>query len=118
MKGLRVNIFKSRSSNDSGFDTLTLVGEGVPEVSEPTEDAPAVRVEQHNAGIQYGLRAILVDGVDSPAAFVCKGTAGRNWPMSSGCFISTTDSRFHRLFSEDGNLGRVTIPLHNRYEVA
>lgn len=119
-KGLRVEIIRSKYANVARrtdglpFDMLTLVGPDVPEVFAVTPDAPAVEVNQHRAGPQYGLVATLVDGIDSPAAFVAPGDAGRNWSMATGCYIDSSDSRFP---NANGLIVSRPIPLHNRYEI-
>ena len=110
-KGLRVSILSDQYSNTVPFQTLILVGEGIPEIFEITEETPGVEILPHHAGPQYGEVAILVDGIHSPAAFVApagRHHGGHDWAMFSGTFITTSDSRFP--YSNP-------IPLHNRYEV-
>lgn len=110
MKGLRVEVLSGVFTNQVWFPQLTLVGDGVPEISEADDDAPAVEIVPGN--LSGTLKAVLVDGADSPAAFIAPGKAGRNWSMASGAFIHTSDSRF-REFS-----GGHPVALHNRYEVS
>lgn len=113
MKGLAVEIIISRYANMTGVGELVLVGDGIPELTEATPNRPAVRIEPHRAGSQYPDVAVLVEGADSPAAFVVPvpagGGGGRNWPMASGSWIYSHDSRFP---------ADHPVPLHNRYEVA
>ena len=111
-KGMRVSILTDRFANKVPFDTLILVGNGIPEIFEASDATPAVEIHAHRAGLQFPHVAILADGVDSPAAFISHQNdmdhAGPNWPMMSGAFIYTCDSRFP--FSHP-------VPLHNRYEM-
>lgn len=110
-KGMLVWIASTEHSNVPAVTTLTLVGENIPEIHTPSPTAPAVEIVQHRAGPQFGEVAILVDGVDSPAAFVAKafdGRGSRTWTMASGTWITTSDSRFPY---------DRPVPLHNRYEV-
>lgn len=109
MKGLLVEILTGAYSNKVSFENLILVGDGVPEVFEADSKAPAVMIVRGN--LPGTLKAILVEGVYSPAAFVCAGTAGINWPMFSGAFIFSSDSRFREI------TGGHPVPLHNRYEI-
>ena len=116
-KGLRVEILDSKYSNTVPFDQLTLVGEDIPEIFPITDEAPGVEILPHHAGPQYGEVAVLVDGIDSPAAFVAPAGqhhGGRNWSMASGSYIDTSDSRFP---NARGLIVSRPIPLHNRYEV-
>lgn len=110
-KGMRVSILTDRFANKVPFDTLILVGGGIPEISEVTDETPAVEIHAHRAGPQYPHVALLVEGSESPAAFISLHGMNRacpNWPMMSGAFIYTCDSRFP--FSHP-------VPLHNRYEM-
>lgn len=107
-KGTLVGILNGPYTNRVAVTHLTLIGEGVPERFEPTEDAPAVVVVPGN--LPGTLKAILPEGADSPAAFLCKGDNGRNWPMASGAYI---DAGFSEL---RGVTGGHPVPLHNRYE--
>lgn len=111
LKGLRVDIYTGASTNRVPFETLTLVGAGIDEVSTATPEAPAVRIVEGN--LRDTLKAVLEDGIDSPAAFVSgagRDGGSRTWSMASGAFIYSCDSRFRRV--SDG-----PVALHNRYEV-
>ena len=108
IKGLRVGVLNGPYTNRIGFDTLTLVGEDVAGVFAASNDAPAVQIVPGN--LPGTLKAVLVDGADSPAAFLCRGDAGRNWGMASGAYIESSDSRFNAVS------GGHPVPLHNRYE--
>jgi len=110
-KGLRVEILSGKYSNNTDFDTLTLVGPGIPEIFPITDDAPGVELVAHRGGPQYTPIAVLVGGVDSPAAFLAPhGGHGSmpNWAMATGTWITSSDSRFP---------SDRPIALHNRYEV-
>lgn len=110
-KGMIVSVFTSEHSNDSGFRSLTLVGEGVPEIHSVTLSRPAVEVVPGN--LPGTVKAVLAEGVDSPAAFIAPASPGRGshtWSMASGCFIDSSDSRFR-------DISHHPVPLHNRYEL-
>ena len=108
-KGMRVELMTSKFGNKVFTDTLTLVGDDIPEISEATIDAPAVQIVAHRAGPQFTDIAVLVDGIDSSAAFVAKGDFDNpNWSMCSGSWITSSDSRFP---------SDRPVALHNRYEM-
>ncbi|MCP4897324.1 MAG: hypothetical protein GY906_10170 [bacterium] len=126
--GMRVDIIDGKHANQVPYRDLTLVGEGVPEISRVTPTAPAVEIVAGN--LPMTVKAILRDGVDSPAAFHGRGTAGPNHSMFSGSFIWTSDSRFGDIIrdrlgivwdlaSDEPLKHAVTGPvsLHNRYEL-
>ena len=128
MKGMTVDLVQSRFANKVPFDSLTLVGEGVPEITEATPKRPAVEIISGN--LPNTIKAILVDGWRSPAAFLAPGNAGRDWPMASGSFIWTSDSRFGDIIrarlgiewdlATDEPLKHAVVgpvSLHNRYEI-
>lgn len=104
LKGLHCSIFKAAGWGDCSNNGIsnhvkevTLVGPGIPEIFEPSEDAPAVRCRNR---VVYGktyTHAIPIDG---------KNPENVGW-MMGGCFIWTSDSRFPADYP---------IPLHDRQE--
>lgn len=92
MKGLRADIIlpaRGDSSNgglSSKVTEVTVVGPGVPEIFEPSEDAPAVEIVTEYPVGRPMLRAYPLDRE--------KG----EWFMFGGGFIYTSDSRFSRLY--------------------
>jgi hypothetical protein len=96
MKGLVCDIFKSDYNSDlnviaSKCNSVTLVGEGIPEIFNASDDAPAVTWKkiantQHIAAVPEGET---------------------KWVMFGGTFIYTSDSRFPAEYP---------IPLHDRIE--
>ena len=110
-KGLRVSILTGPHSNTIPFTHLTLVGKGVDQVFEVTPHTPAVEIVPGN--VEGTVKAVLVDGRNSPASYLAQaghGEGSDTWSMSSGTYIEG-DSRVWEL----GN--HHPIPLHNRYEV-
>ena len=103
MKGLTVTVLRpaGRMNHNPGignkYGRLTLVGEGVAEVSEPSEYAPAVKLVRRNIGGREYLHAEPIDRPD-------EGCVG--W-MADGNFIYTPDSRFPNEYP---------ISLHDRQE--
>ena len=98
MKGLIAEVFRSSRLGDatlggvsSNHDSLTIVGEGIAEIFEVTEERPAVKIEKYCGR----LRAVPV------------GKEG--WPMFGGNFIYTSDGRFPSQYP---------IPVHDRFETA
>lgn len=89
LKGLRCDIYKSEykcALNVISYEKkqVTLVGEGIPEIHEASEDAPAVLlIVENKAGSKQTPRVKpIIDG-------------GENlWFMFGGNFIYTHDSRF------------------------
>jgi hypothetical protein len=107
---MHVEILEGAYTNQVVPRHCTLVGEGIPEIHAANDTHPAVEVV---AGNLPGLvKAVLVDGIHSRAAFVSgagTGTGGGpDWPMASGAYIATTDSRFPYDYP---------VPLHSRYEI-
>ena len=98
MKGMIASIYSaSYNCSNKGISyyhtKVTIVGEGIPELFEPSKDAPAVKLHD-----KHGYKCFVPDKeVDS-------GNAG--W-MFGGCFVYTSDSGFPEQYP---------IPLHDRQE--
>ena len=86
----------SNGGISSIYDEVTLVGGGVPELFEATEDAPAVML-CHRA----------LPRCDTMHMYAKPLALGNQWSMFGGCFIYTSDSRFPAEYP---------IPLHDRVE--
>lgn len=112
MKGMTVYIYKNATfagcSNDgisSRCNEVTLIGDGIPQMWEPSTDKPAVRLEK---GPYDSVRAVPVDQ-----------PANSMGPMNGGAFISCSDSRFCSAIKK--LLGKDfygAVPLHDRFETA
>lgn len=101
-KGLHVSIYKNANAEfgdcsnrglSSRHNRATLTGPNIPEIFEPSEDAPEVQLLPGNLG--HGYKAVPAEHGEG---------AG---PMFGGCFIYTSDSRFP---------SKQPIPLHDRWE--
>lgn len=75
---------------------ITLVGEGIPEIFEATDQEPPVIIETRK-----------VFGTTYYHAVPVKIKESGKWYMMGGCFIWTSDSRFPHDYP---------IPLHDRVE--
>lgn len=104
MKGLLVEIYKNGSDCSNGglsskTDKCILIGNGIPEIFESSEDYPPVQVvkrELHH-GIYLTAYPVKPDGtIDKDC-------------MAGGTFIYTYDSRFR-------TISPYPIPLHDRKE--
>lgn len=108
--GMHVEILEGAYTNQVVPRHCTLLGEGVPELHSPDEKYPAVEVVPGN--LPGAVKAVLVEGIYSPAAFVSAAGTGQgggpDWPMASGAYIDCSDSRFPYPYP---------VPLHNRYEI-
>lgn len=103
MKGLLVFVLRSADGLDCTAGGVTsratkaiLVGEGVPEIFEPTADSPALVLKKKWAGTprEY-LYAVPTDVPENA------------WVTFGGNFIHTSDGRFPC---------RYPIPVHDRIE--
>lgn len=104
MKGLHCSILVpadhgscSNGGISSRVKTVTLVGDGIPTLFEPSPDAPAVFLVRRTFfehGEYLHASPVAVDPSRGPLMF-------------GGCFIYTSDSRFP---------SRQPIPLHDRQE--
>jgi hypothetical protein len=101
MKGLMVTILRSSAgannsdctnngltSHRRGHRHVVLVGEGIPEIFEATEDMPAVVLVKRELWSDR-LRAHRIYYHVEPAE-----THGQAWHMAGGHFIYDSDSRF------------------------
>lgn len=110
MKGMTVYIYKNPSfvvCSNGGIsekcNEVTLIGDGIPEMYEPTPDKPAVRLER---GAYNSIKAVPVD---RPA-----NSAG---PMAGGAFIGCSDSRFSAAVKKLlGYDFYGAVSLHDRFE--
>jgi hypothetical protein len=98
LKGMTCEVYASKSIGDctnggisSKYNTLTLVGDGVPEIFEETEDRPAIFLRQH-----------MGDYIAVPKT--------EKWTMMGGNFLYSCDSRFRQLVSGS------PIRIHDRIE--
>ena len=102
MKGLLCSILEDKrigncSNNgiSNRFDQVILVGAGIAEIFEPSEDCPAVKLIRRNIGGEY-LSVEPIDRDESKTPY-----------MAGGAFIYSSDSRFPSSYP---------IPLHDRQE--
>jgi hypothetical protein len=105
MKGMMAYIYRdsmSDSSNNgisSRYDKVVVVDSELPEIFEPTEDMPAVKLVRRVIG---GDRYIHAEPLSWRESDDIKG-------MFGGCYIMTSDSRFRKVC-------QYPIPLHDRGE--
>lgn len=97
MKGLICDIYKPSTGDfsnfgvSSRFKSVVLTGQGIPEIFEPNENYPEVRLElggrkghkfvHRDTGALVRMKAVPVE-------------VGDRWSMFGGCFVYTSDSRF------------------------
>jgi hypothetical protein len=85
MKGLTCNIYRSDFLDPLAVlhdvKRVTLIGEGLPEIFEPDNKAPAVKIGFTEFSGRKHFHAVPI-GLE------------KEWTMSSGSFIWTSDSRF------------------------
>lgn len=117
MRGLLVNVYRNAEHGDctnggvtSRHTSLVLTGEGIPQIFEPTEEHPEVRlcVEDLGFGKRVCARPVLSDG-----RVLGVDVDGCGPWMDGGNFVYTCDSRFPR-FSDTGM--HFPIPVHDRQE--
>jgi hypothetical protein len=104
-KGLVCSVFKnplykgcSNGGISSRVDQVVLIGPGVPEIFEPTDDCPAVKLVRRDIGSKEYLHAESIEEWER------ENLIG---PMAGGSYIYTSDSRFPNPYP---------ISLHDRYE--
>ncbi|MBA3921284.1 MAG: hypothetical protein H0X31_06105 [Nostocaceae cyanobacterium] len=104
-KGLRVHVYRNAAHCDcsnggvtSIYSTLTMVGDGIPEVSEETESAPAIVLRIK--AIQGG-KNVFCEPLNNPT--------GKHYGFG-GNFVYSSDSRYRELFR------RFPVPVHDRQE--
>lgn len=114
MKGLLCEIYKSSLGDCSNGGVsafaakVVLTGHGLPELFEPSEDAPEVRLATHaNRLIALPVSLMRDPDILQPTAWDAPGT------MDGGCFVYTSDSRFPadtpiRLFDRTEPTGFIT----------
>lgn len=97
MKGLRVSVYRNaewgpgvdctNGGISSKHNQFVLVGNGMPEIFEPREDAPAIRlIKRRVMGMEFWIAAPLDADTD--------GRSAGSPYMFGGNFIYTSDSRF------------------------
>lgn len=104
LRGLLAYVYRNGDTDASNggissrCQRVIVTGPGVPEIFEASDERPAVEIGkvEYNGETTYHLR---------PA-----GEPGTRY-MAGGAFVSTSDSRFRKLFPFYG-----AIPLHDRYE--
>lgn len=107
-RGLMVHVYRAADEYctnrgvTSKFDVFVLTGEGIPEIFEPSERMPELRLERRRLfGDEDHLRVIPVERPD--------GDRGAIGPMFGGNFVWSCDSRFREI--SEGPL-----PVHDRFE--
>lgn len=101
MKGLTCSIYQNPSGNfsaggiSSRVRRVTLIGDGIDGVFEPSDDAPAV----------YLVKRQLTE--DREHVFAKPVDLSHTHSMMGGCFIWSSDGRFPANYP---------IPLHDRVE--
>ena len=102
--GMIVSVFKDQRLGDctnhgisSAVNQMNVIGEGIPQMYEPSEDAPGVKIVKR---ILFGREYIHCEPLDRPT--------GRGW-MMGGNFIYSCDSRFR-------DVNNYPIPIHDRQE--
>jgi hypothetical protein len=106
MSGLRADIYRGPYGDCSGggissrVNQVTIIDPRIEGPSEPSDDAPAVRlVTRYFGGEPYHH----LEPIDKP-----EGMLG---PMMGGTYVATPDSRLRRVVEG-------AIPLHDRFETA
>lgn len=101
LKGMTCGVLRNKSIGDcsagglsSSHDVVILIGDGIPQIFEPSDVAPAVMV------CFRGLH-MYAKPLEQPSGMV--------GPMFGGSFIYTSDSRFPSEYP---------MPLHDRFETA
>ena len=104
-KGLIVSIYRDADGSDCTLDVvsskvkrLTIIGEGIPQIFEPSEEAPAARIVRRLIAGEWYLHIEPADN---------DGNALPGWWMFGGNYASTSDSRFPNNYP---------IGIHDRQE--
>jgi len=105
MKGLIVDIFSNGSNCSNGglsskVTKCTLVGRGIAEIFEVTEEYPPVQIVARELHHGTYLTAYPVNA---------DGTLDKSGAMFGGCFVYSSDSRFREISA-------YPVPLHDRKE--
>lgn len=104
MKGLIVPVYRSNLSGSANgglsemFDDLTLIGPGVSGPFEPTQDRPAICIQERRVGDEVYKYAVPADAEGKPVP---------GWWMFGGNYVKTPDSRFPHKYP---------VPLHDLSE--
>jgi hypothetical protein len=105
MKGLTVDILKPQhgDSSNGGLSSkcgrAVMVGKGIPEIFEATDDCPAVEIVER-----------IVCGKPYLTAYPVKAAPQhQTLYMFGGCFIWSCDGRFR-------DIAEYPVPLHDRSE--
>jgi hypothetical protein len=106
MKGLTVEIFKTQAFNNCDctnggishkVNQAILIGEGLPEIFEPDENTPVLKVVKRNI---FGRVYYHCEPIINPT--------GNGW-MFGGNFVYTSDSRYYDVID-------YPMPIHDRQE--
>lgn len=104
MKGFHVDVYRMADGTDctlggvtSQATSLTLIGPGVPEHYEPTEDRPGVRLIRRTIGGREYISAVPLDVTGD----------GTGQYMFGGNYIACCDSRIRAICP-------YPIPVHDR----
>ena len=94
MKGMTVTVFRRADGYDctnsgitSKAEQVTLIGPNIPELFEPTEEAPAMRLIERDVGFSKFLIAAPIDAKH-------EGKYGGSPYMFGGNFVYSSDDRF------------------------
>lgn len=104
MKGLRVEIYKPHygDCSNNGITArckyITLIGPGIVELDEPTEDAPACKIVLREFICGKKVDYMHIEPIERPT--------GAGW-MFGGCIGCTSDSRFP---------SKYPLKIHDRQE--
>lgn len=114
MRGLRLSVLRNAELGDcsnggisSRCKAVTLVGPGIAEIFEPSDDAPAVRLVRRDIGNEIVLHVM-------PADEDGRGLPGQ-W-MAGGAYVASSDGRFGEALRARGHSGYCAISLHDRTE--
>ena len=105
MKGLIVEIYKNpmfKGCSNGGIsgkvESVTIVGDGIPEIFEASDDCPAVKIVRRNI---FNGEYVHAEPIEEPTEV--------GW-MAGGAFIYSSDSRFRQ------HINQYPISLHDRQE--
>lgn len=104
MKGLIINVYRSSMPDctmngiSSNHKELTLIGTGIAQIFEPTEDRPAVAMVTRVIGGREYSHLVPCDENAKPLP---------GWYMFGGNYAKTSDSRFPNAYP---------LPIHDRKE--
>ena len=111
-KGMKMYVYRApafpgehKATASDRLDVVTVTGPGVPEIVEPSDDAPEYHVGETLPG--YTVLYPATDPAGRPMKPDTKEFAG---PMFSGNYAAGSDSRIR------GFAGVRPIPIHDRFE--